>query len=73
MWLGGPIELDIGFVEQSCVEREVVERKTLLIDGHVHGGGVVSWVPEGISRRRRHLGCLDLRGGKIDIGRDPVC
>jgi hypothetical protein len=73
MWLGGLIGLDVEFGEQSCVGREVVERKTLLIDDHVHGGGVVSWVPEGISRRRRYLGCLDLRGGRIDIGRGQVC
>jgi hypothetical protein len=73
MRLGGLIGLDVEFGERSCVGRGVVERTILLIDGHVRGEGVVSWVPEGISRRRRHPGCLDLRGGKIDIGCDPVC
>jgi hypothetical protein len=73
MWLGGLVELDVGFGEQPCVGREVVERTTLLIDGRVRGGGVVSWVPEGILRRRKRSGCLGLRGGRIDIGRGPVC
>jgi hypothetical protein len=73
MWLGGLVGLDVGFGEQSCVGREVVERTTLLIDGRVRGGGVVSLVPEGISGHRKRLGCLGLRGERIDIGRGPVC
>ena len=73
MWLGGLAELDVGFGERPYVWREVVERKTLLIDGHVRGGGVVSWKLEGISGRRRHLDCSDLKGGRIDIGHGLVC
>jgi hypothetical protein len=73
MWVGGLVGLDVGFVEQSCVGREAVEHKTLLTGGHVRGGGVVNWVLEGISRRRRHLGCLGLRGERTDIGHGQVC
>jgi hypothetical protein len=73
MWPGGLIGLDVGMVDQSCVGRGVVEHKILLIDGRVRGGGVVSWAQEDISRRRMHLGCLDLKGGRIDIGRGQVC